>query len=641
MDRNRPARDGKGRRGLAAVVLAVVPVLLAGGVTLALADRREGAAVAARADAAAAAAAIVLDARLDLLRSRLAILAADPEVAGPDGASRLARVLAEEPVWSALYRAAADGTPLAVAPPLVAGQEEGALRLSAPLAGASGEKLVGTVAADTLVAPLTALVRAEGAAGGLPPATRVRLVGDEPAVPAAPASTTAVVAERPIGAAGLRVRVEVPRAAAIAPTLARLGVGLLGLAAAAVVGVALGAGLLRRQRAPVEPPVAEPVESLHGREEHAMPTRALLHDLATSLTLAGAEARRLADGELGPLELLQAELARQLAARVEGMMRLVRAGLSEGPGSSQWGGPATGEAGAASGAVPRGPASLVALAQAGAAAIAPLAVARGITLDLEPPAPDGDPLVGYWDSDSLGRVVANLLDNAIKYTPAGGTVRLAVSRDGRAALLSVRDTGSGLTPDELDAVFEPGRRGSAATRLGAPGLGLGLTTCRAIVAAHGGRIWLENGGAERGAVAHVRLPLDRRRAPRGHGRWPARVDWGIGREVEATVETISRAGAAVRLTVAPPIGALVALRIGGLPVEAAAADAAGASPGEEEVAALGRVVRILEEGHPADGRPAGGPDPRAPLAAVAFAEVGPDTGARLERAVTAAGGARG
>jgi hypothetical protein len=53
------------------------------------------------------------------------------------------------------------------------------------------------------------------------------------------------------------------------------------------------------------------------------------------------------------------------------------------------------------------------------------------------------------------------------------------------------------------------------------------------------------------------------------------------------------------------------------------------------------VVRILEESHPSDreGRPAGGPDPRAPIAAIAFAEVGPDTGARLERAVAAAGGA--
>ncbi len=636
MDRSSPAGDRKGRRGLAAVALAVVPVLLVGGVTLALAYRREGAALAARADAVAAAAAVAVDARLDVLRARLAVLAANPEIAGPDGASRLARVQAEEPVWDTLHRVAPDGTSLPAALP-VPGQEGSALRLSAPLAGTSGEMLVATVTADTLAAPLAALVPAEDVAGGLPHGTHVRLVGDEPA---APASILAVFTERPIGAAGWRVRVEVPRATATAPILARLGLGLLGLAAAAAVGVAFGAVLLGRGKAPLEPAVAES-EPLHGGEKHAMPTRALLHDLATSLTLAGAEARRLADGELGPLESPQAELARQLAARVEGMIRLVRAGLSEvGPGGYPWGAPATGGAGTAPGAVPRGPASLVALAEGGAEAIAPLAGARGITLDFEPPAPDGDPLIGYWDSDSLGRVIANLLDNAIKYTPAGGTVRITVSRDGRAALLSVRDTGSGLTPEELDAVFEPGRRGSAATRLGAPGLGLGLTTCRAIVTAHGGRIWLESGGVERGTVAHVRLPLDRRRAPRGHGRWPARVDWGTGREVEATVETISRSGAAVRLAVAPPVGALVALRIGGLPVEVAA-DAGGADPGEEEVAALGRVVRILEEGHPADGRPAGGPDPRAPLAAIAFAEVGPGTGARLERAVAAAGGARG
>ncbi|HEX7126436.1 MAG TPA: HAMP domain-containing sensor histidine kinase [Thermodesulfobacteriota bacterium] len=344
----------------------------------------------------------------------------------------------------------------------------------------------------------------------------------------------------------------------------------------------------------------------------------ILHDLATALTLAGAEARRLADGEAGPLEPAQADVARQLAARIEGLMRLVRMLLEE---------QARGE--------PRldpRPASLRRLAAEGVDAARPLATARGVEIVLREAVEGADALVGYWDADSLRRVIVNVLDNAIKYTPAGGRIDVSVDRDGRAALLAVRDTGAGVAADEIEAVFEPGRRGSAAGRLGAPGLGLGLATSRAIVAAHGGRIWLESNGDGQGTAAMVRLPLDRRRAPRGHGRWPARVDWGGGQELAGTVETLSRSGAAVRLSVAPPVGALVALRISGLPADDAA------SAGDDEVAAIGRVVRILEEGHASasEGRPAGAPDPREPIAAIAFAEVGPGTGARLDRAVAAA-----
>lgn len=624
VDTGKPAAGSRGGRAFTAAALALLPALVAGGV--ALAARREAAQVAATAETAAAVAAAAADVRLDLLRARLESLAADPATALSGDAAGLVRALSEEPAFGALHRVGVDGTPVATAPPVTA-LDQAALNLEVPIAGSAGERLVATVAPEALVAPLAERLAAPSGPAALPAGTRVRLVaaGAPPADPGA-----AVVAEAPIGTRGFRVRVEVPPATGRAAVRFRLGAGLLGLAAAAAAGLAFAAALLGRRRDEAREPV--PAEMTDDFEEEGgedpVPINPILHDVATALTLAGAEARRLADGEAGPLDPPQADVARQLAARIDGLIRLVRQLLEEHAG-----GEAVGQR-----LDPR-PASLRDLAAVAVDGARPLATARGIELVIEPAAEGADSLVGYWDADSLGRVIANVVDNAMKYTPAGGRILVSVSRDGRAALLTVRDTGAGLAADEVQAVFEAGRRGSAAERLGAPGLGLGLATSRAIVTAHGGRIWLESPGSGQGATAVIRLPLDRRRAPRGHGRWPARVDWGGGQELTATVETLSRSGAAVRLSVAPPVGALIALRIAGLPGE----DPSGApAQGDEEVAAIGRVVRILDEGHPteSEGRSAGAPDPRAPLAAIAFAEVGPGTGARLERAVAAATPAR-
>jgi two-component system OmpR family sensor kinase len=103
-------------------------------------------------------------------------------------------------------------------------------------------------------------------------------------------------------------------------------------------------------------------------------------------------------------------------------------------------------------------------------------------------------------------VLANLLDNALKFSPPGSRVRLAATEQGAHALLSVSDTGPGLQRDELDRVFERFYRGSAARAGGAPGVGLGLALSQAIVQAHGGGIDAASppGG---GAVFTIRLPL--------------------------------------------------------------------------------------------------------------------------------------
>jgi len=103
------------------------------------------------------------------------------------------------------------------------------------------------------------------------------------------------------------------------------------------------------------------------------------------------------------------------------------------------------------------------------------------------------------DRTRLRQAVANLVDNAVKYTPAGGRVTVHVSRTGTDATLTVSDTGPGIAPAEQPRVWERLYRGDASRS--ERGLGLGLSLVRAIVEAHGGRVTLApavGGGAEFG-----------------------------------------------------------------------------------------------------------------------------------------------
>ena len=108
------------------------------------------------------------------------------------------------------------------------------------------------------------------------------------------------------------------------------------------------------------------------------------------------------------------------------------------------------------------------------------------------------------DELRIERVIANLLDNALKYTPAGAGIVVRLSRDASAAQISVCDAGPGLSPAEIGVVFEPYRR--ASTSSGRAGTGLGLYVSKQIVEAHGGQIGVESvRGA--GARFYFVLPL--------------------------------------------------------------------------------------------------------------------------------------
>jgi signal transduction histidine kinase len=130
---------------------------------------------------------------------------------------------------------------------------------------------------------------------------------------------------------------------------------------------------------------------------------------------------------------------------------------------------------------------------------------KGLTLEFQP-APDLPPVLG--DERMLSQVVANLLTNALQYTPRGGVLVSTARRDddGRTwCALSVRDTGLGIAPEEQPRIFERFYRGEGSRRVRAPGTGLGLAICSEIVERHGGRITLESQPGE-GSCFTVWLP---------------------------------------------------------------------------------------------------------------------------------------
>ncbi len=138
------------------------------------------------------------------------------------------------------------------------------------------------------------------------------------------------------------------------------------------------------------------------------------------------------------------------------------------------------------------PVDLAAVVRSAASLVRPKADRLGVSLN--PDLPGNLPLASA-DADRLEQVAVNLLDNAIRFTPPGGTVRVLLVAEGQQAILRVLDEGPGLAPGEAVRAFEPYYRGPGG------GAGLGLTIAREIVAAHGGQIWLvarPEGGAEAG-----------------------------------------------------------------------------------------------------------------------------------------------
>lgn len=151
---------------------------------------------------------------------------------------------------------------------------------------------------------------------------------------------------------------------------------------------------------------------------------------------------------------------------------------------------------------PPGPIAIMPIVDEAVNRLTPEARRRQITMLLEP-----SPALFVRVAPGAASVaIANVLDNAVKFSPPGGHVTVKVITEGSDAVIAVTDTGPGLLPDEMPQVFERFHRGSASRAEDVPGIGLGLAISRALVEGQGGRISVDSkpGG---GATFTVRLPL--------------------------------------------------------------------------------------------------------------------------------------
>jgi signal transduction histidine kinase/CheY-like chemotaxis protein len=143
--------------------------------------------------------------------------------------------------------------------------------------------------------------------------------------------------------------------------------------------------------------------------------------------------------------------------------------------------------------------------RAAALALRPAAEGKGVALTFY--GHDDDALLTISaDADRLQQILWNLLSNALKFTPKGGSIGILATRVGSEVQIQVADTGEGIAENVLPHVFEPFRQADSSTTRRHGGLGLGLSLVRQITAAHGGTVEANSDGPGRGATFVVRLP---------------------------------------------------------------------------------------------------------------------------------------
>ena len=134
---------------------------------------------------------------------------------------------------------------------------------------------------------------------------------------------------------------------------------------------------------------------------------------------------------------------------------------------------------------------------------APYADHFGVTLALEP---GPGPHLVFADAGRLMQAMTNLVSNAVKFSPPGGIVRLALSRNGEEARISVSDEGPGVPEGFRPRLFKRFAQADSSSQRGQPGTGLGLAITKGLIERQNGRIWLD-AGTRRGATFHVELPF--------------------------------------------------------------------------------------------------------------------------------------
>jgi len=149
------------------------------------------------------------------------------------------------------------------------------------------------------------------------------------------------------------------------------------------------------------------------------------------------------------------------------------------------------------------PVDVGALVKTALEAIEPVAASRGIRVELSGTLSDA---LTHGDPERLSQVFGNLLANALKFTPEGGVIRVAVDTASSDVVIRVTDSGRGIDPADLTRIFEPFWQADTSSTRTHGGLGLGLAIVRYLVEAHGGRVRAESDGTGRGASFVVTLP---------------------------------------------------------------------------------------------------------------------------------------
>ncbi|HEV8068421.1 MAG TPA: response regulator [Planctomycetaceae bacterium] len=144
------------------------------------------------------------------------------------------------------------------------------------------------------------------------------------------------------------------------------------------------------------------------------------------------------------------------------------------------------------------------------------------------------------DPGRLQQVVWNLVSNAVKFTPRGGQIEIALKRSESQIELSVTDDGQGIPDDLLPNIFDRFRQGDASTTRSEGGLGLGLSIAKQIVELHGGTIQAESAGKGRGATFRVLLPLGSQKSQGEHSvaDWPVRASKVGGEDMRARLSGV-------------------------------------------------------------------------------------------------------
>jgi signal transduction histidine kinase len=219
----------------------------------------------------------------------------------------------------------------------------------------------------------------------------------------------------------------------------------------------------------------------------------IIHDIRTPLAAISGHAqllrRRCSSAEPKAAELLQAmQVIERAATRIDQLLDELANITPPAHAGHEW--------------LRREPVDLLALTRR--------AVAQSQAIQFGPPRitifAEAPELVGWWDARCLERVIANLLGNALKYSPEAQGVVVTVRRMNNWAELKVADQGVGVPALELARVLEPGYRGSNVANQ-VPGTGLGLARASELVALHGGTMALESTLGV-GTTLTVRLPLD-------------------------------------------------------------------------------------------------------------------------------------